>query len=369
MKILFFANTDWYLYNFRLSLAQRLQEQGHRVVLVSPKGAYSSRLKKMGFRWINFNLNRRGLNPILEGITILRLARLYWHERPDMVHHFTIKCVLYGSLVSHLLSIKPVVNSVTGLGYIFTEGDRSRNWLRWMVFLLYRIVLRGTSVIFQNPEDRALFIEKRLIDLKSSTLIRGSGVDTIRFSPKPEGTGAPLVIFPGRLLWDKGVGEFVRAARLLREEGIQARFALIGDSDPDNPSSIPTAQIQEWERDGVIEWWGWREDMEAVFAQADLVCFPSYYKEGMPKALIEASACGRPIITSDMPGCHEIVRPGENGLLVPPHDPRALADAMRSLIENPSHRKQMGIRGREIVIKEFSEKEILSQTLAFYHSL
>jgi glycosyltransferase involved in cell wall biosynthesis len=376
VKILLFANTDWYLYNFRLALVQALCERGDEVVLVSPDGPYGPRMQEMGIRWLRFPLARRNLNPLLEGITILRLARLYRCERPELVHHFTVKCVLYGSLVSRLLGIRSVVNSVTGLGYIFTEGNGSppkyggsgRRWLQKIVKLFYRILLRRTYVIFQNPDDQAVFIQNGLIDPQRAALIRGSGVDILRFSPRPEEEGLPVVILPARLLWDKGVAEFVQAAHLLRAEGIQARFALVGDSDPENPSSVPLAQIQEWEREAVIEWWGWVEDMAEAYAKAHIVCLPSY-REGLPKTLIEAAACSRPIVASDVPGCREVVRHGTNGLLVPSHDPFALADAVRLLVKNPSLRQKMGTRGRDIAVKEFSTAQIISQTLSVYQSL
>jgi glycosyltransferase involved in cell wall biosynthesis len=369
MKILLFANTDWYLYNFRLALAQSLQAQGHEVILVSPPGLYVDRLQALGFCWVKFNLARRGLNLFSEGATIIRLLFLYRRERPDIVHHFTIKCVLYGSLVARLAGVKSVVNSVTGLGYVFSAEAGPKNWLRSIVMLLYRLALRRTKVIFQNPDDWKLFIEQGLVQSDNSVVIRGSGVDVDRFSPKPESAGIPIVLFPGRLLWDKGVGEFVSAARALRAKGVSARFVLVGDRDSNNPSSVPLDQIQEWVQKGDIEWWGWRDDMNEVYAQVHLICLPSYYKEGLPKALIEAASSGRPIITTDMPGCREIVREGKNGLLVPPRDPIALARAICLLLGDPLQRQQMGIIGREIAIGEFSKDRIIFQTLAVYNSM
>ena len=367
MKIVLFANTDWYLYNFRLSLAQALQAQGHQVTLVSPKGPYSARLQALGFRWIEFELARRGLNPFQEMLALVRLARLYGRIRPQLAHHFTVKCVLYGSFVARLLGVKSVINSVTGLGYVFTQGNASPSWLRALTLLLYRLALRGTSVIFQNPEDREFFLQKGLVDEQRSTVIKGSGVDILRFSPSPEKSGTPLVVLPARLLWDKGVGEFVEAAQLLREQGIQARFALVGENDPGNPTSIPLEQLRTWEQAGLIECWGWREDMSQVYAQAHLVCLPSY-REGIPKTLIEAAACGRAIVTTNICGCCEVVRDGENGLLVPMQDARALAAAIRQLLADPSQRRQMGLRGREIAVSEFAQEQVLSQTLSFYFS-
>ena len=366
MKILLFANTDWYLYNFRLALAHALRARGDEVVLVSPDGPYSPRLREQGFRWICFPLARRGLNPFAEIMTIFRLIRLYRREAPQLVHHFTIKCVLYGSLVSHLVGIRSVVNSVEGLGYVFTEGNGARGWLRGIIKIFYRLVLRGSWVIFHNPDDQEFFLEQRLIHPNQMTLIRGSGVDLKQFSPKPFVDGIPLVILPARMLWDKGLKEFVEAARILKAENVSARLALIGNSDDDNPVSVSISQLHAWKEEGVIEWWGWQENMADVFAQASIVCLPSFYREGVPKALIEAAACGRPIVASDVPGCREVVRSGENGLLVPVRDARALAKALRDLLESPVTRIEMGKRSREIAEKEFATELVISQTLALY---
>lgn len=367
MNILLFANSDWYLYNFRLALAEALRARGDQVVLVSPEGVYAPRLQELGFRWVCFPLKRRGLNPLVEISTIVRLFRLYRREKPDLVHQFTVKCVLYGSLACRMLGIRAVVNSVTGLGYVFMEGKRARRWLRGIIMLFYRLILQYTWVIFQNPDDRSIFLENRLVDPGRVALIRGSGVDNQRFTPSPEPDGMPVVILPARLLWDKGVGEFVGAAQRVQADGLRARFVLVGDSDSENPAAVPVAQIREWEKKGIIEWWGWQEDMVMVYAQANIVCLPSY-REGVPKTLIEAAACGRPMVASDVPGCREIVRPGENGLLVPARDIAALVVSLEQLIQDADMRRAMGIRGRKIAEDEFSMDSIISRTLKVYHS-
>ena len=366
MKIFLFANTDWYLYNFRLALAQALRARGDEEVLVSPDGPYAPKLREQDFRWICFPIARRGLNPFTEIKTICHLIRLYRQESPQLVHHFTIKCVLYGSLVSHLVGIRSVVNSVEGLGYVFTEGNGARGWLRGIIKVFYRLVLRGSWVIFHNPDDQEFFLDNRLVNPKRMALIRGSGVDLKRFSPKPFMDGTPLVVLPARMLWDKGLKEFVEAAKILKAENIQARLALVGLNDDDNPVSVPVSQLHAWKEEGVIEWWGWQENMEDVFAQASIVCLPSFYREGVPKALIEAAACVRPIVASDVPSCREVVRSGENGLLVPIRDARALAKALLDLLESPATRIEMGKRSREIAEKEFATELVISQTLALY---
>jgi glycosyltransferase involved in cell wall biosynthesis len=362
-----FANTDWYLFNFRLAQAQALDERGDEVVLVSPQGPYGPRLQALGLRWVPFPLARRSMNPFTGFQTVVRLLRLYRQENPDLVHHFTVKCVLYGSLASHLLGIRSVVNSVTGLGYIFMDAGGARRWLRGLVKLSYRALLKNTWVIFQNQDDRSVFIESRLVDPGRAALIRGSGVNVRQFFPQPEPSGKPLVILPGRMLWDKGVGEFVAAARALQAQGLRARFALVGDSDNENPASVPASQLRAWEKEAVIEWWGWMEDMNDVYAQTAIVCLPSY-REGLPKTLIEAAACGRPIVTSDVPGCREVVRHGENGYLVPVRDAAALAEALTGLVNDPQTRRAMGIRSRVLAEKEFSMELVISQTLALYQS-
>jgi len=365
LKTLLFANTDWYLYNFRLPLAQALRQRGDEVVLVSPPGDYAAQLEQLGFRWVSFPLSRRGINPFAELTTLIRLARLYDQERPDLVHHFTVKCVLYGSLAARWMRIRRIVNSVTGLGYVFIGSEFKARSLRGLVKWLYRFALENTRIIFQNPDDRAIFLENGLVDAAQCTLIRGSGVDMTQFAPLLELGGKPLVVLPARMLWDKGVGEFVEAATLLRDAGVRARFALVGDSDPDNPASVPLWQLGAWQKEGVVEWWGWQEDMLAVYAQANIVCLPSY-REGAPRSLIEAAACGRAIVATDVPGCREVVQDGVNGFLVPVRDAQALADGLRTLISDSTLRQQMAERSRQLVEKEFSVETVVNRTLAVY---
>jgi glycosyltransferase involved in cell wall biosynthesis len=370
VKIILFANTEWYLYNFRLSLAQALCSEGHEVVLVSPPGKYSQRLEEAGFRWISFPLSRRGTNPLAELATIWRLRNLYRAEKPDIVHHFTIKCVLYGSLAARLSGMRKsaVINAITGLGFVFIGQGWRAGGLRWLVKILYRIVLKNTQVVFQNEDDRALFFELGLVTENQVSLIPGSGVDISRFQVAPAQPAAPVVVvLPARMLWDKGVREFVEAARILKAQGVPARFALVGDTDPNYPACVPEQQLNEWQSSGVVEWWGWQEDMPAVYRKADIVCLPSY-REGLPRTLVEAAACGRALVATDVPGCRSVVRQGENGLLVPVRDGKALAEALCTLILDAGLRQKLGDCGREIVVREYSMEKVLGATLSLYKS-
>lgn len=364
MKIILFANTDWYLYNYRLPLARALRARGDEVVLLSPPGRYGELLQKDGFRWQPFPLERKGMNPLAELLTIFRLVRVFRREKPALVHFFTIKAVLYGSIASRLAGVLRIVNAITGLGYIFSDAGPL---LRLVVTTLYRASLGGTRVIFQNPDDLDVFIQNRLISRDQAFLIPGSGVDVDVFRPSPEPDGEPVVLLAGRLLRSKGIPEFVEAARRIRGAGIRARFVIAGEPYPDNPDSIQPQELVDWQKEGVVETWGWHDDMAAVIAQASIICLPTTYKEGLPRLLIEAGACGRPVVTTDIPGCRMVVRNGENGEMIPPGDVSALVAALKSLLDNPALRQKMGRRGREIVEQEFSVNRVIARTLDVYN--
>jgi glycosyltransferase involved in cell wall biosynthesis len=364
MKIILFANTDWYLYNYRLPLARALRAQGDEVVLLSPPGKYAELLEKDGFRWEAFQLERKGMNPIAELRTILRLWQFLRRDKPDLLHNFTIKPVLYGTLAARLAGIRRIVNAVPGLGIAFAEGQ---GFLQLIVSTLYRVSLGETRVIFQNLDDLEVFVRNRLISKKQAFLIPGSGVDMEVFCPSPEPEGETVVVLAGRLLRSKGVPEFVEAAKRLRGAGIRARFVIVGEPYPDNPDTIQPQELVDWQKEGVIESWGWRDDMTEVLAQTSIVCLPTRYKEGLPRLLVEAGACGRPVVATDIPGCRMILRDGENGLMIPPGDIPALVAALKTLIESPALRKEMGQHGRRIVEQEFSVTHIIARTLDVYN--
>ena len=377
MKILLFANTEWYLFNFRRSLAQALVDAGHEVLLVSPPGPYGARLRALGFHWLPAPMDRRSLNPRRELPLLWWLRGLMVRERVDLVHGFTIKCALYGSLAARWAGVPRRVNAVTGLGYVFSSQDVKARLLRPGLRLALGLVLggRGTRLILQNPDDVALFEQAGLVDPALVRLIPSSGVDCARFAPGGEGEpprprldGLPRALLPARLLWDKGLAELVAAARQLRDEGRPVRVLLAGTPDPGNPAAVPEATVRGWEAEGLVEWLGHVEDMPALYRAVDLVVLPSY-REGLPKGLIEAAACGRPLVTTDVPGCREVVTDGVEGLLVPARDAPALAVAIGRLAADPALRARMGAAARAKAVARFDEKIVIRDTLAVYGEL
>jgi len=367
-KLLFLVTEDWYFVSHRLPLAVAARQAGYAVTVVTRVGEHGHTIRNAGLRLIPIELSRRGKNPFPEMMLVAGLIAIYRRERPDIVHHVAMKPVLYGSLAARLAGVRHVVNALAGLGWLFTSESRLANVLGRGVRVAFRKLLNRGAVIVQNPDDMKWLVD---LGIESSRihLIRGSGVDVNRFALTPEPDGEPVVMLASRMLWHKGVGEFVAAARNLKQRGVAVRFVLVGDPDPANPASIPRGLLESWHAEGVMEWWGHRNDMAQVFAQSHLVCLPSYYREGLPKVLLEAAACGRAIVATDMPGCREIVRHGDNGLLVPPRDPLALAQAIATLVEDPALRAQMGARGRQLAVNEFSSERITGEVLALYQTL
>jgi glycosyltransferase involved in cell wall biosynthesis len=366
VRMLLFANTDWYLYNYRLALANAIHDQGHELILLSPPGKYQQKMIDQGFQCESITIDRKGENPYTELFLIIKVIQVYRRLKPDLVHHFTSKCVIYGSFAAKVVGIKPIINSITGLGVVFEKGRDSGGILKGVVFFLYRMALLNTAVIFQNGANWRFFLRKGLVTKKNSYLIPGSGVDLDKFNVQDEPQGTPMVILPARMLWSKGVGDFIEAAKILKLKKVKARFVLVGDSDPGNPSNITNHQLLVWKSEGVVEWWGWQEEIETIYPQANIVCLPSYH-EGVPKSLIEAASCGRSLVASDISGCREIVCNNQNGFLIPPKNPEKLAKALELLIQNPDLREKMGKESRRIAEEKFSIVENIKRTLEIYN--
>jgi len=367
-KLLFLVTEDWYFASHRLPLAVAAKQVGFEVAVACRVGRDRSRIEASGIRVLPLaKLRRESANPLSVLAAISEIMTLYRRERPDIVHHVALKPVLLGSVAARLAGLPRMVNAVAGLGWLFTSRSLGARLLGQLIAQVFRLLLNRGQVIVQNPDDQN-FLQRLGVHADHLHLIRGAGVDIHAFAPRPEPEDRPLVILASRLLWNKGVGEFVDAARELHKQGIQARFALVGEPDYANPAAISKSQLAEWQCEGAVEWWGRRDDMPRVMAQTNVVCLPSY-REGLPKVLIEAAAAGRPIVTTDAPGCREIVRDGENGLLVPVKSVEPLAAALRRLIEEPELRARMGQRGREIAVAEFSMQKVNTETLAVYQDL
>ncbi len=369
--VILVANTAWYLYNFRLPLARALRDRGLTPLFVAPHDRYADALQAEGFRFEPLRLRRAGINPFVELMALLTLVRLYRRERPAVVHHFTIKCVLYGSLAAIMARTPAVVNAITGLGHVFVSHRLKARILRPLVTRLYRVALASphTRIIFQNTEDRDAFVGLGLVDAEQTTVIRGSGVDLARFAPgvacTPE---VPRVLLVGRLLAEKGIFEFVEAARLLRARGSTAIFEVAGELDPGNPSSVSPQQLAAWVREDVLEFSGHVDAIEESLSAATIVTLPSY-REGVPRSLLEAAAMGKPLVATDVPGCREVVEDGRNGLLVPARNAKALANAIEQLLADPEARARMGLASRIKVASEFDENSVVGATIDVYRQL
>lgn len=369
-RILFLSAKDGYFFSHRLELALRVQAAGYDVKLVAPRGAYRERIVAAGIRVLDIPMDRQGKNPLADLRTVQALTTVYRRERPDLVHHVAIKPILYGSLAARLAGVPYVVNAMAGMGYVFLSQQLLSRMIRPGVKLSFRMLVNAENarVILQNPDDVERWVRWGVMRRDRIALIRGAGVDIEQFRPTPEPAGDPVAIVPARFLFDKGIGEFVQAARILRKSGVKARFVLLGEPDRKNPEAIDDATLRRWREEGAVEVWPWRDDVHVALAASHVVCLPSY-GEGLPKTLLEAAAAGRPIVTTDVPGCREVVRQNDNGLLVPARDASALAAALGTLLADGAMRARMGARGRQRAVAEFSSAQVAEQTLALYESL
>ncbi|HWV47786.1 MAG TPA: glycosyltransferase family 4 protein [Nitrospira sp.] len=367
-RLLYLITEDWYFWSHRVDLARAAREAGYDVIVATRVTDHGARIRGEGFQLEPLELVRRNRNPLREAIAVAELVRLYRRVRPDIVHHVAMKPILYGSLVAWFTRVPAVINAFAGLGYTFMD-DRNR-LLRWCVKTALRTVLSlGHSVVLvQNHDDQDRLVGEGVVPVSRTRIIAGSGIDIAVYSLQLQPSGVPIVVLPARMLWDKGVGEFVEAARRLKRKGAHARFVLVGRRDEHNPAAIPEIRLKEWVKEGVVEWWGHREDMPAVYAAAMLVVLPSY-REGLPKVLLEAAACGKAMVATDVPGCREIVRDRFNGLLVSPRDSMALANAMEGLLSDQESREIMGQRSRTLALSEWSGSRISEQVLTLYHDV
>ena len=366
--LLFVVTEDWYFCSHRLALACAARAAGWRVVVATRVNRHADDILGAGLELRPLSMRRRGMSLPGELRTLLELAALYRRERPTVVHHVALKPVLYGSLAAFAAGVPAVVNAIAGLGFVFVSRSFRARALRPLVRAGYRLAFagRGTRVVVQNEEDEAT-VRDLGVNPERIALIRGSGVDLDRFAPGPEPDEPVVVTMVSRMLRDKGVFELVEAARRLSRSHPSLRVRLVGPPDPENPASIDTETLEALSREGIIEWCPGTNDVPRVWAHSHVAVLPSY-REGLPKALLEAAACGRPMVSTDVPGCRDVVRHERTGLLVPPRDAPALACAIARLADDPELRARLG-RGAREHVRDFAEARIVGQTLELYSQL
>ena len=370
-KLLYVVNIPRFFLSHRLPLALAARDAGFDVHVATSDADRESarRISESGLPFHPLKLYQHGLNPVGELRTLYSLLALYRKLMPTLLHHVSIKPVLYGGIAARLSGRPNVVQAMSGLGYVFADQSAKAKLLELLSRPAFKLALAGdkTRFILQNPDDRQLFVQRGLVDQNRTRVIRGSGVDETLFRPSnEEKTTLPVVLFAGRLLWRKGIGDFAEAARRLRGK---ARFQVVGYEEATSPLHVSSAQLTSWQAEGLIEWLGAGDDMPAVYGKSSIVCLPSTYGEGVPKVLIEAASCARACVATDTPGCREIVRDGVNGLLVPPNDVDALSRALLRLIDDPAERAKMGMAGRDIVLNGFTLRQVIGETLALYGEL
>jgi glycosyltransferase involved in cell wall biosynthesis len=375
-RLLIVVNVGWFFVSHRLPIALAARADGYEVHVAAALDGdldqtTEAQLREAGLHFHRMEFSRSGSHPLHLLRDAWMLLRLYAQVRPTVIHLVTLKPLLLGGIIARMSRRRAVVLAVPGRGSVFSATG-ALAWVRRQAALsMYRLAYARTRnrIIVQNEEDRRFFVDRRIFAAADVRLIRGSGVDLSRFRPRPEHAGRMTVVLASRMLREKGVADFVEAAQMLRRRGSDARFALVGVPDHGNPHSHTAEELQRWHDEGRVEWWGHRADMNAVFAESSIVCLPTYYGEGVPKVLIEAAACGRPIVTTDTAGCRDIVRNGENGLLVKPRDVGELAAALDRLLSDASLRVSMGARGREWVEAEFDVALVVGRTLQIYEEL
>jgi glycosyltransferase involved in cell wall biosynthesis len=374
-RLLFVVNADWFFVSHRLALAVACLRAGYDVALCAGESGARAQIEALGIRFFALPIDRGGTHPLRDALTLGALVAVYREFRPNLVHHVTIKPVLYGSLAARLVGVDGVVNAVSGLGYAFIPRPadlRRHKALRGALRAAYRGALAGrrTRVIFQNEDDRESFVRAGLVEANRTKLIRGSGVDLEAFKPAPLPSGDFVALVPSRLLWDKGVGEFVEAARRLKASYSRARFVLLGRIDPGNPAAIPEGEVRRWVEEGVVEWWEARQhaDMPEMYGRAHVVVLPSY-REGLPLALAEAAAAGRAVITTDVPGCRDTILDAETGWLIKPRDADSLVAALDAAMTNLTRLREMGARARTFAEARFGVEGVLRATQETYREL
>ncbi|MDN3679435.1 glycosyltransferase family 4 protein [Vibrio tapetis subsp. quintayensis] len=373
MKIVYIVNVSWFFHSHFYKLAKHNLEKGHTVYIITGDEEKRGEYENQGFSYHNYGVTRDGTNPLNELKVVIRLFKLLKNIRPDLLHAFTIKPVLYSGLLTKIFkSIRPsrAVFSITGLGSLSLSESTKAKALWRIVESVYKLALSQpqATVVFENSDDRALFVSADIVPEERTALVNGAGIDTQYFLPQ-ESTGQfPIVVFLARMLKDKGAREFIEAARILKHRHVDVVMKMVGGVDDENISSLKEAELTAAHNDGVIEFLGHRTDVKEIYQQADIACLPSY-REGLPKSLIEAASCGLAIVTSDTPGCRQLIDiNAPNGLLVPVKQAENLADAIQTLVEDDALRQSFGVRSREIAEEKYDYSSVLASFDTLYNN-
>lgn len=371
-RLLYFVSEDWYFCTHRLPLAKAAMAEGYEVFLITSLSNHQQQIEAAGIKIIPLQyFNRSSGNLRTEFFSLKELKNIYKNVKPDLVHHVAMKPVIYGSLMAWFNKTPRVINAFGGLGYLFTHTDLKTRFLRKIVQKVLKFLLnrQNSILILQNTDDEKILLDYKIIQKAHLAIIKGVGVNTDIFSsqaePKVDEEKGPIVAFASRMLKDKGILELIEAIKILKSRNVKAQFHFWGDIDSLNPSSVTTQELNHWQEVGLIIWHGSTTQVASVYQKSHLVVLPSY-REGLPKTLLEAASCGRAIVTTNVPGCREIVQHEINGLLVPSKNAPALADAIQELLTNSALRKNMGKESRKIIENHFTEQQIIQQTLQLY---
>jgi glycosyltransferase involved in cell wall biosynthesis len=367
-SLVFLLTEDWFFASHFWVRALAAQAAGWRVILLAHESEATARIRASGIEVIPIPFIRRRLNPFAELLFTLRLARLYRRLQPTLVHHIALKPIVIGGIAARLAGVRNIINAPVGLGFVFSSHTKLAQFLKPFVSLALRFTLTppGARAIFENPDDLAALTQNGMARLQASILIRGAGVDTEAFAPSPEPPPPIRIMLIARMIREKGIADFVAATRLLHG---QAEFVLVGAPDPGNPNSITESELRAWADEKIITWLGPRRDIAALLRTAHIAVQPSTYREGLPKSALEAMAAGKPLVATDIPGCREAVVHGKTGFLVPPRDPFALAEALRTLIADSALRAQFAAAARARAVEYFSDSVICAQTLSVYEAM
>ncbi|MFO0563233.1 MAG: glycosyltransferase family 4 protein [Polyangiales bacterium] len=372
-RAIFLTTSDGFLLSHRRILALAFLREGFEVTVVASDTGRGPEIRSLGLGFVPWPVERGSVSPLSEAKAAAFVLKTYREIRPDFAHHSSIKPVLYGSAAAALCGGPGVINTMSGLGYALIERPDDpprRRLLREVAYAGYRAALRRPNChsVFQNPDQLEMFRSRGLIDPARTTLIRGAGVDTQRFAVSPLPDGVMIAALPARMLWDKGVGEFVEAARILKARGVPVRMALVGGTDTKNRAGIAEETLQQWVSEGVVEWWGHQTDMASLWTRVHLAVLPSY-AEGLPLALAEAASSGRAVVTTDVPGCRETVIHGETGWLIEVRSAVAIADAVQDAVRRRGELTAMGLAGRALAERSLSQEQVIRETLAVARSL